>query len=110
MITLMKLIWSEERRRCHSHLLALSRISIEMAAAARADLFLISAVPLHVRWTKSCFFETDSWFCVPISHDSMQSPTQPFHVLRNDSELTVWRIAGARLRNIDLSYHSGEIG
>src|SRR5262249_18919 len=35
---------------------------------------------------------------------------QPFHVLRNDRELTVWRIAGTRLRNIDLSYHSGEIG
>ena len=32
---------------------------------ARVDLFLISAVPLHVRRTKSCFFETDSWFRVP---------------------------------------------
>ena len=46
----------------------------------------------------------------PLNRASEEQDTQPFHVLRNGSELTVWRIAGMRLRNIELSYHSGEIG
>src|ERR1700756_2741263 len=32
------------------------------------------------------------------------------HISPNEGELAVWRIAGARLRNIDLSYHVHEIG